>query len=245
MTPVPVHCACVIHGSAYTWDYVDNLYQMLRRHLDPGVILHVLTEPDRSVPAPYVAHPLCHWPGAQGPKAAWWNKLQLFRDGQFHDRVLYFDLDVVIVRDISWMLWLDKTKFWTLRDFRYLWRPSWTGINSSVMVWHPDVIQDLAQELVSIDIDRVMSGYLGDQDYLTARLPRERVAFLDPNRFQSWRWQVFDGGMDMHTRHYRRPGAGVVTGPYTDVVIFHGRPKPHQIDLPWIQYHWRGQGQPS
>ena len=156
--------------------------------------------------------------------------------------MLYFDLDVVILQDITWMTQVDSSRFYTLRDFRYLWRPNWTGINSSIMRWDPEIYSWIWHTLQDQDLGRIMGQYPGDQDYLTRVLAPHQVAFFDDSRFQSWRWQVWEGGMDLRTRQSRQPGRGAQVAPGTDVVIFHGRPKPHQIQDPWIQRHWHGQG---
>lgn len=233
-------CACVIHGDAYAWSYVDNLLIMLRRHLHKDVRLHVFTESWRDVPEPYVRHDLVVWPQAQGPRGAWWNKLQLFGPGHFSGPVIYFDLDVVLVDDIRWLQDLDTQYFWAIRDWRWLWKANWTGINSSVMYWNaPDWtwIWDRVQEQ---GLDKIRSRHPGDQDWLTETVALTHRRFFEQQRIQSWRWQVHDGGMDMHTRRYRRPGAGAVIPPDTSIVVFHGRPKPHQIELPWIRRHWPG-----
>jgi len=231
-------CACLIHGDAYAWQYVENLRAMLHRHLGQDVRLHVFTESHRPVPAPYIRHDLVSWPGAEGPRGAWWNKLQMFAPGHFSGPVLYFDLDVVIVRSIQWMRELDPQTFWAIRDFRRLWRPNWHGINSSVMMWSGPLWHHLVRDIDPEILPGIRRQHAGDQDYLTAVLPRDRVGFFPEDRIQSWRWQVQDGGMDMRTRQYHRPGAGAVPGPETDIVIFHGRPKPHQISGPWIDQHW-------
>jgi hypothetical protein len=44
--------------------------------------------------------------------------------------------------------------------------------------------------------------------------------------------------MDMKTRIYRRPGAGAVLDPQAKILIFHGRPKPHEISDTVIQRLW-------
>lgn len=237
----PIDCACVIHGDAYAWCYVDNLFAMLRRHLDPEVRLHVFTEPGRPVPEPYIRHDLETWSGAAGPRRAWWYKLQLFAPGNFPGRVIYFDLDTVIIDSVRWLLDLDPDKFWSIRDFRWLWKPNWSGINSSVMVWDAPDWNWILHKAQESQIHNIMDRYAGDQDWLTSVIDPGRLRFFDVNRVQSWRWQILDGGMDMHTRRYHRPGAGPVVPRGTSIVVFHGRPKPHQLTLSWIQAHWQAQ----
>jgi hypothetical protein len=62
--------------------------------------------------------------------------------------------------------------------------------------------------------------------------------FIDPEVIKSWRWQCKDGGMDMRTRQYRSPNAGTVVDPKTAVMIFHGKPKPHEVADPVISQYW-------
>ena len=236
---MPVQCACVIRGDAYDWCYVENLHAMLRRYWHNDVELHVFTESHRQVPAPMIRHVLEDWPGAVGPRRAWWNKLQLFDPRHWTGPVLYFDLDVVIVRDLSWINNLSLEHFWTIRDFKKLWRPSWRGVNSSMMYWDPVKFSWIWDQVRQQQIDQIMMADAGDQDWLTKTLPQHQVRFFDDHRVRSWRWEIQDGGMDMRTRRHHRPRAGAVVPDGTDVVIFHGRPKPHQITDPWVQQHWR------
>mgnify|MGYP003327210734 CR=1 FL=1 len=129
-----INCACLIHGVAYGWNYVDRLYNMLTRNLSQGVKLHVFTEPDRNVPAHMIKHELKDL-GVSGPKQAWWYKLQIFNSEHYSGPLLYFDLDTVIVRNIDWAWQQDLNFFWGIRDFKCLWKPTDQGINSSVMWW--------------------------------------------------------------------------------------------------------------
>ena len=89
----PINCACLIHGTGYDWTYVDRLYNMLSRHLTRQVILHVYTEEERTIPAPYIKHGLVDW-GIGGPKKSWWYKLQLFNSEHYSGPLLYFDLEI-------------------------------------------------------------------------------------------------------------------------------------------------------
>ena len=132
----PVDCACVIHGSGYDFTYVDRLYSMLNRHLTRGARLHVYTEASRAVPAHMVRHDLTEWPGVSGRKRSWWYKMQLFNPAHFSGQLLYFDLDTVIVSNIDWIINLSPVFFWTIKDFRSLWRPDLQSMNSSVMYWN-------------------------------------------------------------------------------------------------------------
>jgi hypothetical protein len=234
-----VDCACLIHGDKYSWDYVEKLYSMLQRNFSYPIKLHVFTEAEREVPAHMIKHSLDSWPAANGPKRAWWYKMQMFNPVHVPGRLLYFDLDVLIVDNLDWMLGLSSNHFWTIKDFRSLWRANWTGINSSVMFWDTQKFQHIWKKFSQSDMKKIMDQYPGDQDYISVMIDLVDRRFIDPTAVQSWRWQVDNGGLDMKTRTHRRPGAGAVVTPGLKIVIFHGRPKPDKIHDDFVVKHWR------
>lgn len=233
-----IDCACVIHGDLYSWQYVEKLHRMLQANLTRPVRMHVFTEATRPVPLPYVRHDLEEWPAMQGRRRAWWYKMQMFNPAHEIEHLLYFDLDVVITGNIDWITHLSSEHFWTIRDFRKIWRPSWQGINSSVMSWRVPAFADLWQKFIQTDVDTVARQHAGDQDFLTANIDARRLRFFDDNTVQSWRWQVFDGGIDPQTRQPRRPGAGTVINHSAQIIVFHGSPKPHEITDPTMLQYW-------
>jgi len=231
-------CACVIHGDKYDWCYVERLYNMVQRHSTRPIRFHVFTESDRSVPDPMVKHVLQDWPGISGPRKSWWYKMQMFEPGRISGRLLYFDLDTVIVDNIDWMQGLDARFFWSIKDFRHLWRPSWRGMNSSVMLWDTSRFAWIWKEFQENDVKTQARLFHGDQDFLNTVLTEKDLKFIDESLIKSWRWQIKDGGMDMKTRVYRRPDAGSVLLPGVKILIFHGNPKPHDVHDPVIEQNW-------
>lgn len=231
-------CACLIHSTGYDWTYVDHLHRMLQANSSHHIRLHVYTEADRVVPNHMVKHALTEWPGIGGHKKSWWYKMQLFDSRHHQGPLLYFDLDVVIARSIDWISEHDPRYFWTVRDFRYLWRSHWSGMNSSVMYWDTVRWDSIWQDFQAQDLQSIMRRHRGDQDYLNTVIPESDRCFLDPAKIKSWRWQIKDGGMDPGTKVYRRPDAGTVLDPTTAVMIFHGNPKPHQVKDPVISRYW-------
>ncbi len=232
-------CACVIHSSGYDWIYVERLHNMLNRWMPGGARLHVFTEHDRSVPPHMVKHVLEDWPGIAGPKKSWWYKIQMFNPAHHLDNFLYFDLDCVIVADLTWMTQLHTDYFWTLKDFRYLQRPSWNSMNSSVMWWNVSKFSWVWDEFNRQGHDTVIRRWPGDQDFINATIDHNKKRYFDVKRFQSWRWQAWDGGMNFQLRKQNTPGAGTHIDPDACALIFHGQPKPHQIQDPIIENFWK------
>lgn len=235
----PVDVACVIHSKGYDWRYVENLYNMCRRHLSGDVRFHVYTEHNRSVPPHMIKHCLEEWDGIAGPKRSWWYKLQLFNPDHFRGDLLYFDLDTVILRNIDWIAESPSEYFWTIRDFRYLQKPFHNGMNSSVMKFNVAQFSYVWDEFSKTNVKERIRGYQGDQDFLQVTVRPEQRRFLDGEHFQSWRWQVADGGYDFARRRSREPGTGAHLGSNTDVLIFHGHPKPHQVHDPVVVNNWQ------
>jgi len=231
-----IDCACVIHGTAYHWDYVDRLYSMLSRHLSNPINMHVFTEASRDVPAHMIKHSLVDW-GFNGPKQGWWYKMQLFNINNHRGPLLYFDLDTVITDNIDWIPTLPTEYFWAPRDFKYLWRPNHTGINSSVMWFDTTVFHPIYKDFARQDVKILVRRYPGDQDYLSEKIDFSRRRFLNEQQIKSWRWQCFDGGFDFRRRTNRYPGTGTdING--ASVLVFHGKPKPAEITDPVILDHW-------
>ena len=237
--PKTVDVGCVIHGRGYDWIYVERLYNMVSRHLPVPIRFHVWTEHDRSVPPHMIKHVLDEWPGVSGPRKSWWYKMQMFDPRHHAGDLLYFDLDVVITDDISWIVQETTERFWILRDFRYLQNPRiHHNVNSSIMWWNVPQWRSVWDNFDQLNIMDVVRKYHGDQDLINALVPPGSRIFLDDQRVRSWRWQAHDGGWNFQTRKPKNIGAGTVIDPGVSVLVFHGRPKPHQIDDPLIKTHW-------
>ena len=234
----PIDCACVIYGDVYPWIYVDKLYNMLSRNISAGVRFHVYTEAHRIVPSHYIKHELTDWK-IGGPKKAWWYKMQLFNSAHHAGPLLYFDLDTVVVNNIDWLWRLPLNYFWTIRDFKYLWRPTHYGINSSVMWWDTVKYHHVWETFSKQRLDTVMRRHRGDQDFLTQTINKNQYRFFQADQVKSWRWQALDGGYDFSKKQYQKPGAGTYVDERTSILVFHGEPKPDQVSDSHIEHFWK------
>ena len=165
--------------------------------------------------------------------------MQLFNIQHHNGPLLYFDLDTVITKNIDWIWKLPLNKFWTIRDFKYIWRPTAHTINSSVMWWDTGAFSKVWSTFQNENLAMMMRRHPGDQDYLTAVLETQRLRFFPTNNVKSWRWQCLDGGFDFKTRKWKNPGTGTVVDSDTSILIFHGNPKPHESCDSVITQHWK------
>lgn len=234
-----IDCACVIHGTGYDWIYVDRLYNMLTRNIPGGIRFHVYTEPDRAVPSHMIKHDLDLWPGIGGPRKSWWYKMQLFNPAHFAGDMLYLDLDMIVLRDLSWVLSLPTNIFWGIRDFRHLQRSGFQTINSSVMWFNVSYFSYVWDQFIKDGVESVANRFQGDQDYITKVVDLNHRRFFDEKYFESYRWQCLDGGYDFQYRRHKAPGTGMQIAGDTAVVVFHGKPKPHEITDPELIALWK------
>lgn len=178
-------------------EYVEKLYAMVRRHLH---VEHQFccVRPDQ----------LWHGPELQG----WWNKCFLFRPGLFTGRVLYLDLDTIIVDTLDELvkhkgiLHLDK---WGWKTFSY---------GSGVMVWEAGEHEEIWTQFTP----EVPQRLRGDQDWMT----------------ELGGWPSLPTGMicsyKYHCKGRTKPPAGA------SVVAFHGPIKPHTLpEDHWLREYWR------
>ena len=141
----------------------------------------------------------------------WWNKIQLFKEDFLKgERFLYLDLDVVITEDISAIL-ERKEKFVTIKDWIF------DTYNSSAMLMtggeHAHVY-----DLFIRDREKAMSSCpQGDQQWITNYIP---ASLFSEDDFASFRM------------------SGCESEPKGKIVVFHGKPDPHEVKGTWVEDFW-------
>lgn len=234
MTIKIIDCACLIHGDKYPFKYVEVLYNQLSRAFSYPIRFHVFCEGDRIIPQPWIKHELIDWQ-LRGANRAWWYKMQLFQQGHFDSNVMYFDLDMVILGNLDWINNLPQEYFWSIQDFKYLWRPSSTMMNSSVMLWHAP---SHWQVYDNFRLDQDTRLHRGDQEYLSTVIKPPLLRFFEHSKVMSWRWQACGGGYDFNHRRHLDPLRPAQVPGSVNFLVFHGDPKPHEIQDPIIEEHW-------
>ena len=210
--------ACVLRsGGDFTWDHVKNLRNCVEKNLTLSFRFYCLT--DQMPPDGYedVANiiPLKHgWPG-------WWSKIELFR---VFKSVFYLDLDTIVVRNINRLVSFDHI-FSALYDF-YLYekqdkkeKKERIQLGSGLMAWNRDYSSVYKSFLESPK--RHMTRMRGDQDFIRTQLyPIDVFQTIESDAVVSYKVHVQKEG--------RLPEKA-------KIVCFHGKPRIHEVDEPWMK----------
>jgi hypothetical protein len=210
-----LNCACLIHGDYYNIEYVDKLYNSIKRNISLEINLHVYTEKSRKIKKEYIKHELEDYPGVGGKKSGWWYKIQLFNANLYSGDILYFDLDLLIIKNIDWIWELyecNKDKFIACKDFKYLFGYE-SYVNSSIMMFDVKKYKYIYDNFKL----KYTNIFLGDQDYINAFV-KEKVVYLDEKRIKSYTYEVLNK-FKKSKKEFNIEN--------TDIIVFHGKDKPH------------------
>lgn len=195
--------ACVLRsGGDFKPEHVERLQASVARHL-PGARFACLSDVD--VPCERI--PLRYgWPG-------WWAKMELFRP-DIEGGLLYFDLDTLIIGDLSDMAAVTGPVI--MRD---VYRPH--GWQSSVM----HITQDVKTELWH-------TWMRGPEKWMTRYRRGGDQQFIEQHSPAQWRlWQdICPGQLASYKVHVR--AKAVPAG--ARAIVFHGKPRPWSTPL-WTQ----------
>lgn len=144
----------------------------------------------------------------ESDKPGWWAKIDLFEPGRFAGRVLYLDLDTIIVGDLAELV--------VYRGLLYLTDWGWEipTYGSGVMVWDAGEHAEIFERYD----DSIPDRFRGDQDWLT----------------HLGGWAALPSGLNYSYRYHARvrlPKSAVT-------ISFHGRPKPHEFADGWVADIW-------
>lgn len=209
-----VACVWVKANVPYSVEYVTNLRSMVAKHLTRPYEFVCLTDRPWLLPVGIRAIPISHSAKVPG----WWAKVRLFDADRFSGRVLYLDLDSLVVDGLEAVV--DYPAPFALLPHAGTFQPR-TGhrivrkFNSSVMVW------DAGVPPVFGDVTALAREYWGDQDALGELAPE---AATMPGR-----WFPRLSELD-----------GAAPQPPAKVVLVK-KPKNHiAADLyPWVGNAWR------
>ena len=229
------HIVCVKWGNKYISQYVNVLYNMVKRHTTVPFEFHCITDDPKGLDPHIKTIKLPNDPWIK----TWWSKLWMFGSHfPLQGNILYFDLDVIIFKNIDELFNHNADKFMIIRDFNRCRIKDWKLCNSSVMRWNTGTINYLWDDFVSKP-NKVMQDNHGDQDWITKRADKDTNHWPD-DWIRSYKWEMI-GYKDTKARRgpkliFDRPPKIIEAN---KVAVFHGEPKPFNCGDEWVEANWK------
>jgi hypothetical protein len=228
---------CLKHGTKYSADYVNKLYNMVQRNCTVPYEFVCLTDDTKGL------NPLIKTIPLPSNLQGWWCKPYMFNKNlPLQGTVLYMDLDVVIAGNIDKLFTYQPDKWCTIRDFTRAMRPSWNKYNSSIVRFKTGQLHHVWEgfEANQRDIQRRL---FGDQDWLYEATRKTQAMLYPDSWILSWKWEVrkskeFDFRGTKGNRKFKHV-EDVKPRVECCVTVFHGDPNPHNCDDPWVVDNWR------
>tara|TARA_B100000085_G_scaffold282160_1_gene310172 strand:+ start:1734 stop:2621 length:888 start_codon:yes stop_codon:yes gene_type:complete len=233
------YIVCLKHGSKYGAEYVNNLYNMTRRHCTVPHEFVCFTDDIRDINPHVHMIPLKPGNGLSG----WWYKPLFFdKDLPITGNILYFDLDIVIHDNIDKLFTYNEGKFLICRDFNRSIRHDWNRMNSSVFRLHTGSLPFVYDNFIK-EAPLHIRKFHGDQDWIFDQLKDKKNIwqFWPDHWIQSYKWEMRDRN-DLERAHGRRNfkrKAEPKIPNECSVAVFHGEPHPHQVEDDWVKENWR------
>ena len=235
VVPMPNHVLCVKWGNKYSPQYVNVLKNMCARHLTVPYQFHCLTEDPVGLDPDVHVIPLPNLPGIK----TWWSKLYMFApELPLQGTILFFDLDVVIFRNIDCLFTHQPGTFQIIRDFNRCRVKDWSLSNSSVMRWEKGKLDYLWNDFKDRS-NIVMGQNHGDQDWITKRA-KDDITHWPDEWIRSYKWEMI-GRKDTKIV---KGAKQIFQHPPTiteenRVAVFHGRPNPAECGDDFVVDNWR------
>ena len=203
-------------GTKYGPEYVNKLRAMVGRHFNEPFRFICLTDDHRGLDSG-IEFCFVNDYGLEG----WWNKILLFsREFGLQGRIIWLDLDTVIVDDMTFLADYDG-RLAMLKDV--YWADDYW--QSSIMCMAQGAYPKIWKNFI-FKYQEITGQFSGDQEYISDQLKQmnekpDILQDLFPGKLRSYKVEC---------------ESGIPTG--TGIVFFHGQPRPHEADASWIEEHW-------
>tara|TARA_R110000822_G_scaffold99102_1_gene223716 strand:- start:298 stop:975 length:678 start_codon:yes stop_codon:yes gene_type:complete len=224
-----INVNCVYYGSKYAPIYVQNLYNMVNRHLT--VPYQFICWTDHVNLKDLVKGDILYKTFRRHDFDGWWNKLQLFApESKLNGVNFYLDLDVVILQNIDCFVnWGNDETFGVIRDFG---QPD-TFFNSSIMKWNNLIASSKIWDPYITNRSR-WRRLQGDQNVVSECMKGDPHIKVYPDEWtQSYKW------FDRSQKRFHKNKWTFEKAPEAKIAVFHGLPNPHESTQEWVKNNWK------
>lgn len=227
---------CVKFGHRYNRIYVERLRNMVARHLTVPYDFVCLTDD----PTPIDGVRLIVQPNA-GYARGWWHKVHMFDPSlPLEGRILYFDLDVVVINNINKLVENCGEEFYGILDFNRKFRTSYQSLNSSALSWIHKSHNHIWAEFIKNP--GAAQRLHGDQDWIW-RQSKNQIKFWPDTWIQSYKWEVRSKDElvinKARLRNFKTVNNEIKVSNDCSVLVFHGEPKPQDVQDKIVVDNWR------
>ena len=223
-----INFVCVYYGTKYSLDYVQVLYNMVHKHL---TIPHkFICFSDHVKPQKILKGDIEFRKFRFHDYNGWWNKMQLFsEEAELRGPCLYMDLDVVIMKNINELATFgDDMTFGVINDFNIATKE----YNSSIMKFNNEVATDIIWKPF-LQKKGDMMKLQGDQNAMSRLVKDSPYLKVMPDEWTfSYKWH------NREKPRFHKTEWTFELVPTAKVVVFHGRPWPHESDQNWVKENW-------
>lgn len=217
-----INVITVKHGNnkVYNHDYVNKMYNMINRNLSLPYKFYCLTEDPSNFNENINVIPL----PTEYKLTGWWWKTYMFKQNLFDNEInFYLDLDTIITSNIDHWITYKPNMFMGLIDISVVHNPNIYSLGSGVLRWNNNTHHDIWNNMV-IRAKNITSTYhtSGDQGYIWS-LYKNKMEFWPHDWYESFKWEYeINGHKDT-----------------SNMIVFHGRQKPHNTRHPIILEYWK------
>lgn len=228
-----VSVVCLKYGKKYSSEYVNKLYNMVKRNLSIPYEFVCITEDRCDLNTDIKIIDLDIHEDISG----WWYKPFIFnRNLELQETVLFLDLDLVIFESIDKLFDYKKDKFCVIKGFS---KENATGINSSCFRFNRRNYYHLYDDYIKNYTD-IIRKYKGDQDWLSEQISSE---YWPKEWIQSFKIDILKYKGYISEKNINSLKHMINYEPNfnkeTCMVVFHGKPNPHEIETKWVRDNWR------
>jgi len=228
------YVVCLKHGTKYSADYVNILYNMVQRNLTVDHEFVCFTEDPKGIDPNIRIEPL-----PNSNVKGWWYKPFFFDPKLLEPGVrLFLDLDVIVFRNIDNLFTYAPDKFCIIRDFNRFANNNWNKMNSSVFRLNQGQQEHVFSTFIE-NPEHYSRRFHGDQDWIFNQVRKDWVFWPD-EWIQSYKWEMRGKPQMIRNkdgRNFAESGEPKVLND-TSIAVFHGDPNPHNCIDTWCKQHW-------